>query len=341
MSDSPLILPDADFVEKFTEKTPKTRPIVHTSVRVDAHIDLPYYMISHGIERSFAQLSDAPFTPEKALATNARLFCTALYCEDSFNGPGSESRYQEILDFSLSHMDTVHVIRDAQDLKGIHEDPDGLFTILLLENADFLADDPTENISRLHQDGIRIVGLTHMAKNRLADGNGVDFADGISDVGKEVIRLLTESNITIDTAHLHPKSFWQLMDLIERPLICSHTGVQEVCKVPRNLALDQIWQIVDRGGIVGITLNPEMLSTTTKVGVDIVFAHVDTIVQKFGPNVVGIGSDLGGFDRAPAELSGPEALIRLEEVMEKHGYDEAAIKAIMGDNWLRFFEQTI
>ena len=92
---------------------------------------------------------------------------------------------------------------------------------------------------------------------------------------------------------------------------------------------------------MGITLDPQKLATTTKVGIEVVFAHIDTVVQKFGPKVVGIGSSLGGFDTGPPELSGPEALIRVEEIMDKHGYGKTAIEAIMGDNWLHFFEHNI
>jgi len=341
MKDSPLILPDASFIEKFNQPKPKPKVGNSSAIRVDAHVDLPYYMMSHGIELSFEELGDGPFTPQRARTTNTRLFCTALFCEDSFNGPGSEARYQEILDFALSHLDTIQIVTRAQELQTMYEDPERFFTILILENADFLADDPADDVARLVRDGVRIVGLTHVGKNRLADGNGVQFAEGVSEVGKEVIRALMEENLIIDTAHLHPKSFWQLMDLTDRPLICSHTGVQEVCKMPRNLSLDQAAEIIDRGGVIGVSLNPEMLSTQEKVGIETVFAHLDTIVQRFDPSAVGIGSDLGGFDRAPAELLAPEAVVKLEEEMRKHGYDEASIQAIMGGNWLRFFQQNL
>ena len=338
MNDSPLIIPDSDFIEKFTQDKPRPRIIGQSIPKVDSHVDLPYYMMSHGIERPFSELSEAPFTLTKAQGANIRLFCTAIYCEDSYNGPGSENRYQEILDFTLSHLDPVELIKTKEELKSVRENPDRLFTVLLLENGDFLADNPEDNVSRLREDGVRIVGLTHMGRNRLADGSAVDIAQGVTDAGKEVVRILSECNMIIDTAHLHPKCFWQLMDLTERPVVSTHTGVQEVYKIPRNLNLEQISSIIERGGIIGITINPEMLGSHMNVGVDTVFAHLDTVVQRFGPSPVGIGSDLGGFDRAPEELSGPEALIRLEDLMNRHGYGQEAVEAIMGGNWLHFLE---
>ncbi|RLB42650.1 MAG: hypothetical protein DRH12_05085 [Deltaproteobacteria bacterium] len=341
MKDSSLIMPDAELIKKFTEEKKKVQVSPDKPISVDGHVDLPYFMMSRGLDKPLSELTDGPLTLKSFMSANMRLFCTAIFCEDSYNGPGSEARYQEVLDYTVSRLDTINLINEKEDLALLEGDPDRVCTILLLENADFLADDPAENVPRLRQDGIRIVGLTHFSKNRLADGNGVTFSDGITDVGKQAIDILLENHFIIDTAHLHPKAFWQLMDLTENGVICSHTGIQEIFKIPRNLDLKQVREIVERGGIIGITLNPEMLSPDEKVGLGTVFAHLDTVVQRFGPDVVGIGSDLGGFDKSPPELSGPEAFERLKDILLSHGYDDDSIQAIIGLNWLRFFRENL
>jgi len=341
MKDSPVIIPDSDFIERFADEKKRVKLFTKRPLSVDGHVDLPYFMMSRGIDKPLSELSDAPLTLKTIISTNTRLFCTALHCEDSYNGPGSEARYEEVLNYTLSCLDTITLVRKKEDLELLDKEQDRVSTILLLENADFLADDPEENIARLQEDCIKVVGLTHMGRNRLADGNGVDFADGITDAGRHVIQILIKNHIIIDTAHLHPNAFWQLMDLTETGVICSHTGIQEIFKTPRNLDLDQAREVAERGGVIGITLNPEMLSPDQNVGLDTVFAHLDTVVQKFGPDVVGIGSDLGGFDKSPPELSGLEALDRLEELLLSHGYDDQAIQAIRGHNWLRFFQDRL
>lgn len=340
MNDSPLVIPGQDLIEKFTKEKKTLKAPSNSPLSVDGHVDLPHFMLSQGIDRPFSELTNAPVTAERIISTNTRLFCTGLHCEDEYNGRGSHGRYQEVLDFTLSHLDSIDFIKDRQELDPLEEGPIA-HTILLLENADFLADDPHESVAKLKEDGIRLVGLTLMGKNRLADGNAVAFADGITDVGKQVIEILVENRLLIDTSHLHPKSFWQLMDLVEHGLFCSHTGIQEAFKTQRNIDLNQAKQIIERGGVIGITFNPEMLSSDHRVGLDTVFAHLDTIVQKFGPSSVAIGSGLGGFSKAPAELSGLQAMERLQEILFSHGYDDASVKAIRGLNWLRFFQENL
>ncbi|MBW1729785.1 MAG: membrane dipeptidase [Deltaproteobacteria bacterium] len=339
MKESPIIIPDSSFIEQF-KKEERPKEAGPTVVRVDGHVDLPHYLMSHEVDQPFSKLSEGPFTLQKAKAAGIRLFCTALYCNDRYNGEGSEGHYQEILDLTLRHLDTVQVVTQKDHLKQLWEDENLICTILLLENADFLATS-SELITQIVADGIRIVGLTHAGKNRLGDGNAVAFPDGLTDKGKEVAQALHQNNVIIDTAHLHPRSFWQLLDVSEGPLICSHTGVREVYNIPRNVGLDQVKEILQRQGVIGISLNPEMLWPEEKVDVETVFVHVDTIVQKYGAEAVGIGSDLGGFEKAPEALREPGVVEKLEGIMRSHGYDEKAVEAITGGNWLRFFEQNL
>jgi microsomal dipeptidase-like Zn-dependent dipeptidase len=86
----------------------------------------------------------------------------------------------------------------------------------------------------LRDRGIYIVGLTHAGKNRLADGNAVFYPEGITPAGREVIHMLNDNNILIDVAHLHPACFYQLMDLVERPCVSTHTGIRERDAISRE-----------------------------------------------------------------------------------------------------------
>ncbi|MBW1870029.1 MAG: hypothetical protein JRI73_12290, partial [Deltaproteobacteria bacterium] len=53
---------------------------------VDGHVDLPYFMMNHAQKSSLSEIRDVPFTIEKAGRAGIRLFGTAIYCEDRFNG---------------------------------------------------------------------------------------------------------------------------------------------------------------------------------------------------------------------------------------------------------------
>ena len=156
--------------------------------------------------------------------------------------------------------------------------------------------------------------------------------------GKEVIGSLNENGLIIDVAHLHPKCFYQLLDLTEGILISSHTGVRDLFDTQRNITLEQAKELFERGGIVGITFNPEMLAPGGEACLEDVFAHLDTLVQKFGPKGVGIGSDYCGFDLVTEGLEDITGITSLIDVMLDHGYTHEDVNDIMGRNWLRIYE---
>jgi membrane dipeptidase len=337
MDDRLITLPDSDFIKEFLQaKTEKdTSP---TQLYVDGHIDLPYFMIKHAPDMTFDEFDKGPFTPELARQSGVRFFATAIYCQDIFNGDSAFRHFQENLNFTVRHMENLLHVKNISDIDSLKEEEDKLGTLFLLENADALAED-NRHIHRLKEENIFIVGMTHAGTNRLADGNAVPHSDGITPEGREVIHILTENNILIDVAHLHPSCFWQLLDLVEKPIISSHTGIRDICDIPRNINLEQVKEIVERGGLVGITFNPEMLSLDKDADIDLIFRHLDTVVQKYGVDFVGIGSDFCGFD-VPAhgmeDITGTKDLIKF---MSSHGYKREDIDKIMGLNWLRIYEK--
>ncbi len=304
---------------------------------VDGHVDLPYYMMNHAKSQTAATLDHGPFTLEKAAQSGVRLFCTALYCEDKYNGEASYSRFQEILKYTHKTYKRVPVIGKKAELEQIKASENQIGTVLLLENADVLAG-KSEHLEAIMEAGIRMVGLTHVGKNRLADGNMVRYSDGFRSRGKEIVQELTQSGIIIDIAHLHEKCFWQLLDITDAAIITSHTGIKNICNTPRNIDLEMAGKICERNGIIGITFNPEMLSLDGKADAEKVFMHLDTIVQCYGPINLGIGSDFCGYDVETEGLEDITGLKRLINILSAHGYDKESIKGIMGGNWLRFYE---
>lgn len=301
---------------------------------VDAHVDLPYLMVNRAPKSMLSEIDDAPFTLRRAMHAGIKLFFSALYCEDRFNGDPAFAHFQELLDATLKHYDQVDILKDPSTLREAPEASDKVETLFLLENADALADH-LSYIGRLKENGIFVVGLTHIGANRLADGNGVRYSEGLTRQGKAVIHHLLESGLLVDVAHLHPQCFWELMRRSEAPIVSSHTGIRDIFDTPRNLTLEQVKEMAQRGGAVGITFNPEMLGPSDTASLDDVFAHIDTVVQRLGPETVGIGSDFCGFDSVTEGLEDVRGIAGLLDIMQVHGYPHDAVARIMGYNWVR------
>lgn len=337
--DSLIITPDENFIADFVRKEAEMRARP-ASLAADAHVDLPHYLMHHAGDRPFGDLEQGPFTLEKAREACLRLFCSALYCEDRFNGEASLKNFEALCEFTLNRIEPAAVIRSGGDLARVLEDPETIGTLLLVENADFLADDAAY-AEELRSKGARIVGLTHAGRNRLADGNAVRFSDGLSREGKAAVRALRDNGLVIDVAHLHSACLRQLLRMDEGLLVASHTGIRNLSDTPRNLDLEQIREVLQRGGMIGITFNPEMLSPDGKAGMEDVFAHMDTVVQRFGPGGVGIGSDFCGFDSPAEGLEDISKISALGKHLLARGYGKEAVEGIMGTNWIALFKRLL
>ena len=67
--------------------------------------------------------------------------------------------------------------------------------------------------------------------------------------------------------------------------------------------------------------------------------HIDHIKKVAGIDIVGIGSDYDGVPYLPEGMKGAEDLILVTYEMLKRGYTEQEIRKVLGENFMRAFEQ--
>ena len=293
-------------------------------------------MMNRQVNIDFLNLAGCPITLERLIKGHVRMIVSAFYCQDKFNGhTTSTAHFNSLLLYSNRFLNGFDHIKTAGDLKKIFYDSKKTGAIFLLENADALID---MDICAFIDKGFKVAGLTHAGRNRIADGNGIKHPKGLTDAGKKLVKKLEQHNIIIDVAHLAEPGFWELISIVEGPIISSHTGFKACCDKPRNLSDEQLKVIIEKNGMIGISVNPEMLSIHNKATIHDLFWQIDRAVQKFGTtDFFGIGSDFGGFDIENKGLDHPGLFGNLVEIFDNHGYSEKAIADIMGENWYRFY----
>lgn len=308
---------------------------LHAPCLIDGHADLLYAMTESHPNIAFDELEGLPITSEKLRAVNMHVLVSALYCPDSVNGAGTSARFlQGLIEYAERYLGSLQHIRSAADLNAcVTERRPG--TIWLVENADALLD---IDHATLADKGIRVAGLTHVGRNRIGDGNMVPFPDGLTSAGKDLVRELSGAGFAIDTAHLSDPCFEDLTRIHDGPILCSHTGVRALADIPRNLAPEQIRIILERKGVIGMAVDPDMLTPFGEATIEDVFRHIDFVAQAFGADGIGVGTDFCGFYRTNTGLEDITALPALADIMRRHGYPEQSVRNIMGGNWRAFYD---
>lgn len=306
---------------------------------IDSHVDLLYDLMRRHEDISFGALSDAWITLPRLSDAGARIIVSAFYCPDSYNGHATAAGHlRRLLDYSDTYLDGLSPVTTSAELETCLRNTGARGVIPLLENADALLEFPLEE---LYRRGFRLVGLTHVGSNRLADGNSVTNPSGLTKVGRELVKNLDRLGCVIDTAHLSEPAFRQVAEHFNGPLVSTHTGLRAFFDTPRNLSEAQVETIISRDGVIGIAAAPEILSPAQRAGINDVFRQIDHLVQRHGAQGVGIGTDFGGFDAVCAGLEDHSRLPDLAQIMRRAGYPDHAIAGIMGGNWLRFFSRLL
>jgi len=122
-----------------------------------------------------------------------------------------------------------------------------------------------------------------------------------------------------------------VMALTDAPLVVSHTGVHSACPSPRNIPDALMARIAAGGGLIGIGFWADVTCDDSPAGIARVIAHA---AARFGVEHVALGSDFDGAITAAFDAS---ELAALTHALIETGMSEADIRAVMGENAIRFF----
>lgn len=208
--------------------------------------------------------------------------------------------------------------------------------ILTVENGAALGGDLDE-IDRLARDGVGMLTLTWNGENPLGSGHATDH--GLSPLGRVAVPKLEEAGILIDVSHLNDPGFYQLLDLVHRPFVASHSNARGVCPHPRNLTDDQIRQMVSRRCLIGLNYYTRFLREDGQPELGDLMRHIDHFLALGAENCLALGSDFDGAD-LPHFLSSPTKAAGLYgELAERYG--TALCDQLFYGNTMRFFEENL
>ena len=226
--------------------------------------------------------------------------------------------------------------------------------------------------------GVRYLTLTHTNTTDWAD-SATDEArhGGLSDFGEEVIREMNRLGMLVDISHISADAMRDVLRVSGAPIIASHSSAYAIAQHPRNVPDDVLRQMPANGGLIMVNffsgfVDPEGAKVTQDMfdvlesfrkeypdeterkaawgkyreghpiprgTVETVVDHIDHIVEVAGIDHVGLGSDFDGVTRLPVQLDDVSYLPFLTQALLDRGYDEGAIRKILGGNLIRALRQ--
>jgi len=237
---------------------------------------------------------------------------------------------------------------------------DKIALLITMEGIEPLGTD-LDLLRAFYELGVRSIGLTHARSN--AAGHGGVFAasgsspKGLTSFGRDVVRECESLGIIIDLAHINPTGFGEVLSIITKPPIVSHTNVRRYYDIERNISDEQIEMIGERGGVIGINsvlVNPREEESTMDRYID----HIQHVADLIGIDCVGIGFDFFEFiycqwpeprqQELAARFTTPHFIPdlrnhsharNLTRRLIERGFTDEQIEKILRGNWLRIFKE--
>lgn len=199
--------------------------------------------------------------------------------------------------------------------------------------------------------GVVAIGLTWGNGSRYAGGNSK--GDGLSDLGREMVRAMDALGVVHDLSHLSQRATDELLELTSGRVIASHSNCRALLGGTdnpwwqRHISDEVIKEVGRRGGVIGLNLCANFIrhdldkSKGERPTIARAIDHVECVCELMGHRRgVGLGSDLdGGFsaDWLPAGMSTPSDLGLLLDELRRRGWSEDECAGFAHGNWEGFW----
>ena len=150
-------------------------------------------------------------------------------------------------------------------------------------------------LDQFYDYGVRYLGPLHNGHNDLGDSAQPDKKrnepaaewNGLSPLGKRVVKRLNELGIMVDVSHSSNQAALDMLATSKAPVIASHSGVKSVFDHPRNLSDEALEGIKRSGGVTQIVafdsylraVPPEKTEAITALGKEMGFKEPGDILK--------------------------------------------------------------
>ena len=219
---------------------------------------------------------------------------------------------------------------------------DGCTASLISLQGGNALDDSLDWLDRIPEDCVHRITLVHLTGSRIGTPNSPphNADDGLTDFGRDFVRKMQSNRILVDLAHINRKGFFDALDATDPtiPIAVTHTGINAVRRIWRNIDDEQIRAIAGRHGTIGIIYHPGFLDhTMTTCTPDRIVDHMQHICDLVGEDHVSLGSDYDGMIALPRGFTDITHQPKLVAIMLARGWSDTRIKKILGGNFLRVF----
>jgi membrane dipeptidase len=229
-----------------------------------------------------------------------------------------------------SHPQDLVLCTTARDIRVAHEE--GRVGVLIGVEGGHMINNDLEVLGEFARLGARYLTLTHTVNVGWADSSSEKpTSNGLTDFGRSVVRELNRLGMMVDVSHVSDKTFWDVLEVSQAPVIASHSACRALCGHARNLTDDMIKALAAKGGVVQINfmdgyIDAAMFEAQNKLKPQMDRIQADLALKYPGPE----NADKRGQEaRTAYEKMRPAMTVSWERILDHIDY---AVKLVGPDH---------
>ena len=203
--------------------------------------------------------------------------------------------------------------------------------IITLEGGDFIESE--NDIDFLHSLMIKAITLTWNKSNKIASCHLEKNDNGLSDFGKKIIKKMEEKNIIPDLSHSSDRTFFDVLEVYEKPVLVSHSNSRKICRNSRNITDDMFLRLIKNKGVCGINFYRDFVGKNGDI--DSLCDHIFHFLSLGGENNIAFGSDFDGASPLIKEINDFSDFKKIINRLLQLNLNEEILKKIMYENILK------
>lgn len=331
--------------------------VLHTTPLIDGHNDLPWVIRNTegrdvpGYDLRTRTSGHTDIARLRAGGVGGQFWSIYVPCEARAEGAAKVQLEQIDIARQLFDLypDVFGVALTASDVE--REFGAGRIASLMGMEGGHVLENSLGALRAYYEAGARYLTLTHNCNTDWADAaSTTPEHGGLTNFGREVIREMNRLGMLVDLSHTAPETMHDVLDVAEAPVMYSHSSARALTDHVRNVPDDVLRRLPDNGGVVMVTFVPGFVSEALRVWdgpaegrpralLAEVANHIEHIRDVAGIDHVGLGADFDGITTVVEGLEDVATYPALLEELERRGWGEAELRALVGGNILRVMRE--
>ena len=179
--------------------------------------------------------------------------------------------------------------------------------------------DSLDRIGFFHKLGVRIMQPTYNYQNMLGSGCLETHDTGLSQLGRDALRIMNQLGIAVDLSHVGEKTTLDIIEASEQAVLVTHANAHHLTPLPRNKSDRVIKGVAQKGGVIGASIYGPLLwdgEWKTPPTMADYLSHVEHIIDIAGIEHVGFGTDFPAVSEEWKVYAGPDNARTWEAIVD-------------------------